>query len=74
MPPDTPLLAGRPTPTNHSPAPSYIPQLAITDRTMRTVRGDAARTPVIGLRPPAASVAAMIARSRASTSTAHWRK
>ena len=55
MPPDTPLLAGRPTPTNHSPAPSYIPQLAITESTMRTVRATrpARRSSGCGRRPRA---------------------
>ncbi|SKX74630.1 Uncharacterised protein [Mycobacteroides abscessus subsp. abscessus] len=32
-PPATPLFAGIPTVVNHSPAPSYMPQPAITDIT-----------------------------------------
>ena len=35
-PPETPLFAGMPTETSHSPAPSYIPHVVITLRTLRT--------------------------------------
>jgi len=74
MPPDTPDFAGSPTVWNHSPAPSYMPHVAITLRTERTVPSDAARWPVTGLRPADAIVAAIVARSRTSTSTAQHLK
>ena len=73
-PPETPLLAGSPTDTSHSPAKSYMPQEAITLRTSRTTSSPTARSPVSGLTPPFASVAAITARSRQSTETEHWRK
>ena len=74
MPPPTPDLPGRPTRTNHSPASSYMPQEFITDSTRSTVTGSMTRSSVNGLRPPAARVAPMIARSRVSTMTEHWAK
>ena len=45
IPPDTPLFAGRPTSNSHSPAPSYMPQVAMTDSTSRTVSSPAACSP-----------------------------
>ena len=74
MPPQTPLFAGRPTVYIHSPAPSYMPHVAMTLSTDLTVDSEAARAPGDGLRPPAARVAAMTARSWVSTAMAHWRK
>ena len=74
MPPATPLLAGRPTSKSHWPAKSYIPQVAMTLRTLATWRWSSARTPVAGLTPLLASVAPIIARSRQVTSMAHWWK
>ncbi len=74
MPPPTPLLAGRPTSTTHSPAASYIPQVVITLSTRSTTSGSKTRSPVRGCTPPLASVAAISARSRQSTCSAHWRK
>ena len=74
IPPETPLLAGRPTETSHSPAKSYIPHDAITLRTSRTTSSPTARSPVIGFTPPFASVAAITARSRHSTEIEHCRK
>ncbi len=73
-PPETPLFAGIPTETSHSPAPSYMPQVVMTLSTLRTTSSRTARSPVRGLTPPPASVAAMNARSRQSTATEHWRK
>ena len=62
--------AGRPS-YIHSPAPSYMPQVAMTRAACRgRSASDAARSPVSGLRPPFARVAAMSARSRAVTDTA----
>ena len=63
IPPLTPLFAGRPTDTIQRPAPSYMPQLDITDSTWRTVGCETATDPSIGLRPPLASVAAITPRS-----------
>ncbi len=73
-PPDTPLLAGRPTRYIHSPEKSYMPHVVITLST-RTADSDvSARTPVTGFTPPFARVAAITARSLASTSSEHCRK
>ena len=74
IPPDTPLLAGSPTVWIQSPDESYMPQVAMTLRTDRTVAADSTRSPVRGLTPPFASVAAIVASARASTSTEHWAK
>ena len=71
MPPETPLLAGRPTSYSHSPAPLYMPQVIITQSMLRTVAGRGHRLAVTGLRPPFASVAAIIARSRQSRLVEH---
>ena len=74
-PPLTPLLAGRPTRSSHSPEKSYMPQLAMIDRTSRATRLARRRArPWSGLKPPNASVAAITARSRTVTSSEHWRK
>ena len=51
IPPATPDLAGRPTVYSQSPAESYIPQLAITLRTLRTVSSRSTRSRVTGLKP-----------------------
>jgi hypothetical protein len=63
-----------PTPSTHAPAPSYIPQVVITLSTRSTSSGASARSRVRGCWPPLASVAAISAASRQSTSTEHWRK
>ena len=66
-PPATPLLAGSPTVYSHSPAPSYMPQVAMTARARpASWPCVSTRSPVSGLTPPLASVAAMAARSAAS--------
>ena len=67
-------MAGSPTALIHAPAPSYMPQLAITESTWRTTSGRTAAVPVSGCTPPFASVAPTSARSRLSTRTAHCRK
>ena len=74
MPPPTPLFAGRPTCTSQSPDASYMPQLVMTAVVQRATSSRMTRSPLTGLRPPFASVAPMIARSRAFTATEHWRK
>ena len=74
MPPPTPLLAGMPTEETQSPAESYMPQVSMTDMTWRTWAPVKTCLPVTGCTPPLARVAAMSARSRAVTSTAHWRE
>ena len=58
----------------HSPAESYMPQVVITLSTRSTYSRSSARSPVTGLTPPLASVAAIRPRSRQSTATEHWRK
>ena len=73
-PPPTPLFAGMPTSTTHSPAESYIPQVVITLSTRSTWSRSSTRSPVSGLTPPLARVAAIRLRSRQSTLTEHWRK
>ncbi len=73
-PPETPLFAGTPTVNSQSPAESYMPQVAMTLKTARTVRSEATRTPVKGFTPPFARVAAMVARSRPSMVTEHCAK
>lgn len=73
-PPETPLLAGSPIRSSHSPEPSYIPQVAITASTRAATSGETTWSRVTGLSPPYARVAAIVARSRAVTRTAHWRK
>ena len=74
MPPATPLLAGMPTRYIHSPDQSYIPQVAMTVSTRRTLLVEAARRPVTGFTPPLARVAAIIARSPAVTRIEHCAK
>ncbi len=74
IPPPTPDLAGRPTRNIHSPDQSYMPHVAITVSTRLTLAADSARSPVRGLRPPLASVAAMTARSVAVTRIEHCSK
>ncbi len=66
-PPATPLFAGMPTSTTHSPAASYMPQVVITLSTRSTYSRSSARSPVTGLTPPLARVAAIRLRSRQST-------
>ena len=73
-PPETPLLAGSPTVYSHSPAPSYIPHDAMTARAAWVAAAEIARTPVTGLTPPFARVAAMVARSTVVAATEHWPK
>ena len=73
-PPDTPLLAGRPTRYIHSPEKSYMPHVVITLSTRTAATRLSARTPVTGLTPPFARVAAITARSVASTRIEHCRK
>ena len=51
-----------------------MPDDVITDKVRATASGDTTRSPVTGLTPLLASVAAITARSRAVTSTAHCRK
>jgi hypothetical protein len=72
--PLTPLFAGMPTRSIHSPEASYIPQLLMTLITLSTSASPRARTPVTGFDPRLASVPAMIARSRQVTDTEHCRK
>ena len=74
MPPPTPLFAGNPVRYSHSPEKSYMPQVAITERTFSTYSSGTARMPVTGLTPPLASVAPISARSRQVTRIAHCRK
>lgn len=74
VPPPTPLFAGMPTVLIHEPASSYIPHVVITERTRSTARMSIASTPVSGLRPEFASVAAMTERSTQLTMTEHCRK
>ena len=73
-PPDTPLLAGRPTRSIHAPAASYMPHMAIIDSTCCAVSSRTTCAPLTGWRPALASVAAIIARSAAVTSSEHCRK
>ncbi len=72
--PATPLLAGSPTRLTQSPAPSYIPQVVMTLRTRSVSTGSAATSPVHGLVPLLASVAAIAATSRPVTVSEHCRK
>ena len=44
-PPDTPLLAGRPTRSIQAPAASYMPHMAIIDRTCCAVSSRTTRAP-----------------------------
>ena len=69
----TPLFAGMPTVLIHWPEASYMPHVAITLSTCVQTHVGTTCSPVTGLRPPAASVIAMTARSRTSTSSAHCR-
>ena len=65
MPPETPLLAGSPTETSHSPAASYMPQVVITLRTSRTTSSASARCRSSGFTPPLRAWPRSRARSRA---------
>ena len=69
--PLTPLFAGMPTRSIHSPDASYMPQLLITLITLSISVSPRALTPVTGFDPRLASVPAMIARSRQVTDTEH---
>jgi hypothetical protein len=72
-PPPTPLLAGSPVWYSHFPESSYSPAVAITASTPGTLFSSSRRLPETGFFPPAASVAAIIARSFALTPTEHCR-
>ncbi len=74
MPPPTPLLAGMPTVVSQSPAASYIPQVAITLSTRRSRAPSSTVSPLNGLVPELARVAAIIERSRQLSSIEHCRK
>src|SRR4029077_20249491 len=74
MPPPTPLLAGMPTALTQSPAASYMPHVTITDSVRFTTAAVVTRLPVMGLTPPRASVAPILARSVDVTLNEHWRK
>src|SRR5690625_3635240 len=69
IPPATPDFAGSPTSLTQSPALSYIPQVSITDSTWREATRDSTLSPVSGLVPPEARVAAITARSVTVVST-----
>ncbi len=71
--PETLLLAGMPISDIQSPAESYMPHVVMTLSAWRLEATESTRSPVIGWRPPVASVAAMTARSRVVTSTEHCR-
>ncbi len=73
MPPEMPLLAGTPTSKSHSPDLSYIPVEATTLSASRAMPASTTRSPVDGLTPPLVSVAPIMARSWASTRSAHCR-
>src|SRR5687767_9251819 len=73
MPPPTPLLAGSPVRYSHLPESSYRPAVAITANTPGTFAASSTCLPETGFLPPAASVAAIIARSLALTPIEHWR-
>jgi len=60
-----------PTRSTQAPVPSFMAHVVITLSTVSTVRADSARSPLVGLTPPLASVAAIIATSRQSTLTEH---
>ena len=72
--PLTPDLAGSPTRTNQLPAPSYMPQVLITARTVVTTAVGTTCSPVSGLRPPVARVAPITARSAVVTVIAQERR
>mmetsp|Transcript_19100 Transcript_19100/g.65611 ORF Transcript_19100/g.65611 Transcript_19100/m.65611 type:complete len:222 (-) Transcript_19100:2934-3599(-) len=67
MIPPTPDLAGMPTSTIQAPAPLYMPQVIIVDTVRLTTHSGITCSPVFGLRPWFASVAATTATSRQST-------
>ena len=73
IPPETPLLAGKPTVEIQSPAESYMPQVAITLITWRATHSSTTRSSLSGCTPPLARVAAIRARSRVVTRTEHCR-
>ena len=74
IPPQTPLLAGRPMVKANSPEKSYMPQEDIIARQFCTVSVRKTRMPLIGQIPPLARVAATTDIISAFSSMAqHWK-
>ena len=59
IPPPTPLLAGRPTLQDQSPAPSYMPQVNMVERVSRTGSSPKTSLRVTGLTPRLAAAAGL---------------
>jgi len=71
MSPLTPDLAGKPILNIHSPEKSYIPQLNIIERQLRTSAALKIFSFVSGFVPPLAKVAAITAADSVSTVIEH---